>query len=80
MVSTSDASLFVATEEKSPNLLYHKVCLTGAYGVGKTTLFLRLARGFFVDTVQSTLKSDAHKITHEVNGTEVPVSTIVTTS
>ena len=74
MVSTSD---LISTVEISPNLVYSKVCLAGDGGVGKTSLFLRLATGDFVETTQTTLKIDVHRLTHVVNGIEVPVSMCV---
>ncbi len=74
MVSTSD---LVVTGDNSPNLVYSKVCLAGDGGVGKTSLFLRLTTGNFVETTQTTLKIDVHRLTHVVNGIEVPVSICV---
>ena len=74
MSSSRSDSLYVATGEPSPNLVYYKICLAGDIGVGKTALYRRIKTGEFIECNNSTLKSDAHRFTHVVDGVEVPVS------
>ncbi len=65
---------FLATREKSPNIVFHKVCLVGNSGVGKSTLFMRLKTGRYIDATQATLTEDTHRYTHIVDDIEVSVS------
>lgn len=69
-------SVKMATRSESFTGPTYKVILLGDPGVGKTTLFLRLQRGLFVDTeVHSTIGVDYTEKDFTFDDTTVRVST-----
>jgi small GTP-binding protein len=50
---------------------FHKVCLTGAPGVGKTSIFVRIRKGCFMPTISTTTVGiDTHEMIRQINGKE----------
>lgn len=74
--SSSSGGTLTRTGQPSSRLIYHKVCLTGIAGVGKTSLFLRIKTGEFPDLSCATTGIDTFNTAINLDGEFVGVRLI----
>lgn len=60
----------------SSALHYHKVCITGQAGVGKTSFFTRIRTGRFQREISTSLGVDTHEVIRTVKDKDLGVRNI----
>lgn len=68
VISELMARVSLLTQSCAAAVHCYKVCLTGAPGVGKSSLFMRIKTGRFHEVMTTSLTVDTHVIYKEVEG------------